>query len=113
MRSRTYLFFALLLALLVVVGTQPFTRNLLPTVQKAHATNVSILLIGFITGWNASTTKKPDHNCAPGRRGRLGPEKRRRGPHTSSCSMVITTALPTRPTVRRWTHAQPPSRPQP
>ena len=59
MRSRTYLFFALLLALLVVVGTQPFTRNLLPTVQKAHATNVSILLIGFITGWNASTTKNP------------------------------------------------------
>ena len=59
MRSRTYLFFALLLALLVVVGTQPFTRYLLPTVQKAHATNVSILLIGFITGWNASTTKNP------------------------------------------------------
>jgi plastocyanin len=59
MRSRTYLVFALLLAPLIGVGAQSFDRNILPTVQNAHASTVSILLNGFTTGWNASTVKNP------------------------------------------------------
>ncbi|HYY91872.1 MAG TPA: cupredoxin domain-containing protein [Candidatus Dormibacteraeota bacterium] len=58
MRSRVIVF-ALLLALLAGVGVQPFSLSMVPAVQEAHATNVAILLNGFVTGWNASTTKNP------------------------------------------------------
>lgn len=59
MRSRTLLVIVVLAALLAGVGAQPFSRNLIPTVQNGHAANRGILLIGFTTGWNASTNKNP------------------------------------------------------
>ena len=65
MRSRVIVF-ALFIALLAGVGVQPFSRNLVPAVQDAHAANVAILLNGFVTGWNASTTKNPTINVHQG-----------------------------------------------
>ncbi|MBO0889061.1 cupredoxin domain-containing protein [Candidatus Bathyarchaeota archaeon] len=58
MRSRVIVF-AVFLAFLAGAGVQPLSRNLIPVVQDAHATNVAILLNGFVTGWNSSTTKNP------------------------------------------------------
>src|SRR5881409_1978607 len=113
MRSRTYLFFALLPSPTGRSGN-PTVHTKPPSDSPEGACDKRLDPPHWIHHrLERLNHEKPDHNCAQGRRGRLGPEKRRRGPHTSSCSMVITTALQTRPTVRRWTHAQPPSRPQP
>lgn len=58
MRKRIYPIFVLLLALVAGMGVQPF-NHLLPSVPNAHAANVSILLNGSTTGWNATTNKNP------------------------------------------------------
>jgi len=58
MRKITVLSFALLIALLAGLGAQS-NRTMLPTIPNAHASNDSVLLVGFTTGWNASTSKNP------------------------------------------------------
>lgn len=58
MRKRTVLTFAILFALFAGLGA-PSNRSVLPSIPSAHATNDSILLNGYITGWNATTNKNP------------------------------------------------------
>lgn len=70
MRKRIYPVFVLLLALVAGIGIQPL-NHLLPNVPSAHAANVSVLLNGSITGWNATTTKNPTITVAQGDQVRL------------------------------------------
>jgi plastocyanin len=57
MHSRVYLVFALMTALSIGLLAQPSARSLLPMVPNAHAANITIVLTGFASAWNASTSK--------------------------------------------------------
>jgi plastocyanin len=54
-----YLAVALSIFLMLSVIPEPFLGSLAPKIPKARAATVPITLVGFVNGWNSSTTSNP------------------------------------------------------